>query len=149
MGKYLRRGRLRGMGGRRGMGSGRLNARDSMGAQSTAIPPNSSGIVQDSLIETNPEEEFANLKTQAEDLEKQLQAINARIRELEGNTKKIAKAACVDPARCIACGICEKVCPSAAISIAAGIACIDLTKCTGCGRCVSQCPQGALWMGKV
>jgi len=149
MGNYLRRGGFRGMSGRRGLGRSRLNARDSTGVQSATLHPNNFEIVQDSLIQTDPEEEFVKLKTQAEDLKKQLQAINARIRELEGGSKKIARAACVNPAKCIACGICEKVCPTGAISIAAGNACIDLTKCTGCGRCVSQCPQAALWMKKV
>jgi formate hydrogenlyase subunit 6/NADH:ubiquinone oxidoreductase subunit I len=56
---------------------------------------------------------------------------------------------------CIACGICEKVCPHGAIHVVKdpaqdswpnprglkNVAVIDYDKCTGCGICVSKCPQ--------
>lgn len=59
---------------------------------------------------------------------------------------------------CIACGICEKACPHAAIHVVKdptndswpnprglkNVAVIDYDKCTGCGVCVSKCPTKSL-----
>ena len=42
---------------------------------------------------------------------------------------------------CIACGLCEKNCPSDAIHVVDNIAHIDQSKCTGCGTCVTKCPR--------
>ena len=42
---------------------------------------------------------------------------------------------------CIACGMCQRNCPSDAIHVVNNIARIDYTKCTGCGVCVSKCPK--------
>ena len=45
-------------------------------------------------------------------------------------------------AGCIGCHICEKNCPSGAISLSGGdIAAIDPEKCTGCGLCAQKCPR--------
>ncbi len=45
-------------------------------------------------------------------------------------------------AGCIGCHICEKNCPSGAISLSGGdIASIDPDKCVGCGICASKCPR--------
>ena len=49
----------------------------------------------------------------------------------------------IDPEKCNACGICEKVCPFGAI--ASDDHCAEaLENCTLCGACVSVCPQQAL-----
>lgn len=45
---------------------------------------------------------------------------------------------------CIACGICEKVCPFDAPSVQNNLSRIDLKKCTVCGLCVSKCPTNAI-----
>ncbi len=47
---------------------------------------------------------------------------------------------------CIACGICAKWCPAAAITMTApgGRARIAEDKCIGCGECLSMCPHGAV-----
>lgn len=44
---------------------------------------------------------------------------------------------------CIACGLCEKVCRSHAISLSDGRISIDNTKCNFCGRCAKSCPTDA------
>lgn len=45
---------------------------------------------------------------------------------------------------CIACHICEKNCPSGAITVENNVASIDQEKCTHCGTCVSKCPKKAI-----
>jgi electron transport complex protein RnfB len=42
---------------------------------------------------------------------------------------------------CIACRICEKVCPSDAIHVKDNLAVIDYEKCTLCGLCAEKCPR--------
>ena len=54
-----------------------------------------------------------------------------------------------NPATCIGCKICERDCPSAAITIKPVgdkkfIAEIDLAKCLYCAQCVDTCPKEAL-----
>lgn len=44
-------------------------------------------------------------------------------------------------AGCIACGKCEKVCPSGAIHLVNNIPIIDYSKCTNCGECLNNCPR--------
>ncbi|MDR2972252.1 MAG: DUF362 domain-containing protein [Bacteroidales bacterium] len=46
------------------------------------------------------------------------------------------------PENCISCGICQKDCPTDAISIEPLE--INLNKCIGCGKCISSCPKGAI-----
>lgn len=43
-------------------------------------------------------------------------------------------------AGCIACKICEKVCPTEAIKVNDNIAHIDYSLCTNCGECAKKCP---------
>ncbi len=45
---------------------------------------------------------------------------------------------------CIHCGICEKVCPSQAITLNDKGVRIDQSKCQRHGTCVEECPSGAL-----
>ena len=42
---------------------------------------------------------------------------------------------------CIACGMCQRSCPSDAIHVTDNLARIDYAKCTGCGTCVAKCPK--------
>lgn len=42
---------------------------------------------------------------------------------------------------CISCRICEKNCPSGAITVTDFVASIDQNKCTGCGLCAEKCPR--------
>ena len=59
--------------------------------------------------------------------------------------------------RCVACGLCEKICPSLCITVAAetgpdGIRALarytlDLNRCAFCGLCVEACPVEAIAMG--
>lgn len=59
--------------------------------------------------------------------------------------------------RCIACKLCEVVCPALAITIESGVASdgtrrttrydIDMTKCINCGLCQEVCPVEAIVEG--
>lgn len=47
--------------------------------------------------------------------------------------------------RCVACGVCVKVCPKDAISIYKGCyAVVDEEQCIGCGICENNCPAGVM-----
>jgi Na+-translocating ferredoxin:NAD+ oxidoreductase RNF subunit RnfB len=45
---------------------------------------------------------------------------------------------------CIACGMCEKVCPFEAVSVKDNCSKVDTTKCKVCGLCVRKCPTKAI-----
>lgn len=49
---------------------------------------------------------------------------------------------------CIACGVCEEVCPVDAISIKGNLARIDYDKCINCHICQIKCPTNAI-SGKI
>ena len=53
-----------------------------------------------------------------------------------------------DPARCIACGICQYFCPAKVIKISQIDDKInyhmDLDQCTCCGQCIDYCPTNAI-----
>lgn len=55
---------------------------------------------------------------------------------------------CWNSEKCIACKICEKVCPANAICIDKNDGTIkskiDLTKCIMCGNCMYYCPKQAI-----
>lgn len=46
--------------------------------------------------------------------------------------------------KCVACGLCVKICPANAISIKMGKACVDQEKCVGCGECLCACKFSAI-----
>jgi pyruvate ferredoxin oxidoreductase gamma subunit len=51
----------------------------------------------------------------------------------------------IDPASCIACGLCDTYCPEGAISLdATGTPRIDYDHCKGCLICLAQCPATAI-----
>lgn len=51
----------------------------------------------------------------------------------------VAKNVC--SVSCIACRLCEKNCPTGAITVTDNCASIDYSKCTHCGTCVLKCPR--------
>lgn len=55
---------------------------------------------------------------------------------------KKAKEVC--KVACIACQLCVKKCPQAAIHMEDGLAVIDYAKCTNCGICAAVCPTKAI-----
>ena len=54
----------------------------------------------------------------------------------------IAKSNCA--VSCIACKLCEKNCPTGAITMKNNLPFIDYSKCTACGICASKCPRKAI-----
>ena len=61
--------------------------------------------------------------------------------------KKNGRGAYVCKNGCIACGKCEKVCPSGAIVVKDNLATIDYEKCTNCGACREACPVKCIHEG--
>ena len=93
-------------------------------------------------------DEIDALKAEAQNLEAQLNTINARIGQLGSTAAQRHLVAVVDAGTCLGCGSCEGICPVDAITINT-VSVIDGVKCTGCGQCVVQCPQGALTLQKA
>ena len=50
----------------------------------------------------------------------------------------------VDPKRCIACGLCARVCPPKTLKICEKLPKFDLKTCIRCYCCQEHCPQGAI-----
>lgn len=51
----------------------------------------------------------------------------------------------VDVARCIGCGLCQRVCAHSALALGPDRKMtVDHDKCKGCGRCIGECPKDAL-----
>ena len=48
---------------------------------------------------------------------------------------------------CISCGLCEKVCPVAAVKITNGKPVWTKSKCAHCAACISRCPVSAIQYG--
>ncbi|MHA2601418.1 MAG: 4Fe-4S binding protein [Candidatus Thorarchaeota archaeon SMTZ1-83] len=68
---------------------------------------------------------------------------------LKGTVRVQMDKAVVEEDLCIGCGLCEKVCPYAAISMCdrdtgPQLAEVNSLLCTGCGKCQVVCPTGAI-----
>ncbi|MCK4729659.1 MAG: 4Fe-4S binding protein [Desulfobacterales bacterium] len=142
--------------GRRGMGRGTRRrvtvAKRSKKGTAGTLPPGLSPLVpgtpQKIRGQVSAQKEISTLKAQARAMEDQLLAIRARITELDRGRAISPVVAVVDRDKCIACGICQEICPTGAISIDE-IARIDPMKCMGCGECVAQCPEEAIYLQKA
>jgi len=132
-----------GQGGGRGMGRGMgMGGGQGMGA-GMGVGPDVAGFPSP----TAGGSEIDALKTEAQNLEAQLQAINERIGQIPAGSVRHRLIAVVNAMKCTGCRLCEKVCPVGAITIEK-IAAIDAAKCTGCGQCVAECPLEALTLKK-
>ncbi len=60
-----------------------------------------------------------------------------------GKTKNYTKNPKIDNAKCVGCGVCERLCPMGNIKVADGLA-VSGERCTMCYRCFSECPQKAI-----
>lgn len=57
--------------------------------------------------------------------------------------------ACLDAARCVACGSCVERCPFGALRMDGDFTLqVDAGACMGCGVCTENCPQGALSLAR-
>lgn len=92
--------------------------------------------------------ELPALKSQARAREDQMSSVRARTGKLDRGRAISLVIAVVDRDKCIACGHCQAICPTGAISIHE-IADIDPMRCMGCGQCVAQCPQEAMSLQKA
>ncbi|MGN1059076.1 MAG: 4Fe-4S binding protein, partial [Clostridia bacterium] len=61
--------------------------------------------------------------------------VKCRSREKGAVIKDICKAGC------IGCKICEKNCPTGAVTVTDNIASIQYDICTNCGLCAEKCPK--------
>ncbi|MCK4376126.1 MAG: 4Fe-4S binding protein, partial [Candidatus Brocadiae bacterium] len=140
-------GRGMGMGGGMGMGRG-MGA--GMGSAGPAVPyPPAPGVLPPQTgAPMGPEQELQMLRAQAQALQDQFQAVEARINELGRAGEGPALLAVVDADKCTGCGLCQEVCPTGAISMDE-VARIDRAQCTGCGQCVAECPEDALSLRKA
>lgn len=59
-----------------------------------------------------------------------------------------AKAARVDPEKCVLCGKCIKTCFYDALSQKDGAICVDPQRCDGCGLCTQLCPKDAVTLAE-
>ncbi len=51
---------------------------------------------------------------------------------------------------CIGCKMCERICPTGAVTVTDNLAHIDYDKCVGCGQCAAKCPRKIIVIkGKV
>jgi ferredoxin len=48
-----------------------------------------------------------------------------------------------DEGACVGCGVCEEICPVAAVAQEDGPPAVDEEWCIGCGVCAAKCPNGA------
>jgi heterodisulfide reductase subunit A len=57
----------------------------------------------------------------------------------------VATVCSVDEEMCSGCGICESVCPYAAIAVdrERKVSVVNEVLCKGCGTCAAACPSGA------
>jgi len=55
---------------------------------------------------------------------------------------RVTRSVC--PNGCIGCKLCEKNCPSGAVTVQNNHAVIDYEKCTNCGKCAEVCRVHAI-----
>lgn len=133
-------GRGGGMGRGMGMAGGMGMPSPQTPAPPNAGPPPAPGVGGD---------ELAALRAEAQNLEAQLQAVNARLEQMQtGAAQQTGLLAVVETENCVACGACVPVCPVGAIGLDS-VALVDADRCIGCARCLAVCPQNALTLRKA
>ncbi|MFC1823274.1 DUF362 domain-containing protein [Thermodesulfobacteriota bacterium] len=63
--------------------------------------------------------------------------------------KKAPRKSPIITDKCIACGDCEKICPTGAVKVDEDLAKVDYAKCIRCFCCHEVCPEDAIKLGTV
>ncbi|GAG04528.1 unnamed protein product [marine sediment metagenome] len=121
-----------------------------MGGGVMAVPPTGASAPAGPMPQqtSDREQELQMLKSQAQQLETQLQATNAQINDIEPGGRVLGLTAVVDSEKCTGCRICEDICPANAIKVN-GLAVVQLELCSGCWLCIAECPNKAISLQKV